>query len=412
MPLEIQDLVESSKKQSLLVKNYAAHIRQRTAAMRQEFIKIADEMAGYYEENQELADTSGAELQKQVLKYIDTEIVNLAAFDKARTEPGASWLYPQISSHKLSFTLPKIRTMLTGEDHESTVVNLARGRFKSDDSFFVEYPLLRTNSFFGSTAATYAAGMTFCVRFATSNKNIGDYAKGSLAHISPSSSIPGCFINSGSRFSVNLDGITGLGFYHAGYAFGGQRGEPVQYTLGPEDCSSLLANVIQQTTKPGSKYAAASMQTSTIHQLYAWRDRQHNDKMFIDRRKDGYSQEIATYWNSILELDTPNADLVKAGDIYLLRTALKAKGDFDAHATGGGHTGVVIGENPSDPTKVLIFECARDLEGEKIDLEYPENTIWGVGGVGIGSFNKRYDEQTDDRIKRNMFLQTKLKLSI
>lgn len=409
MPKCVDDLVVAGQKQSLLVNNYSAHVEQRTSAMREDFKFMAEDLAVDYEQNKELADISGASLQTKVLKYIDTEISHLAEFDKARIQPGAVWLPYQISSHKLSFSLPKIREQLTGEENESAVVRLASGEFKPDLTFEEQYPILRTDSFFGSNRATYEAGKMFCVKFATSDKTIADFNHTSLAHISPYDKLPECFVNSGSKFFTKVNNITGFGFYHAGYAFGGQRGETVQYKLGPEDCSSLLANILYQTMNPDGAYGAAPLQTSTIHQLYAWRARQNNDKMFIDRSTDGYSSEVVKYWDMILEPQTPATDALMAGDIYLLRTALKDKGDFDIHATGGGHTGVVIGEDPADPNNVLIFECARNLEQENINLEYPEQTVWGVAGVGIGSFAKRYEELTDDRVNRNMFLRPKHK---
>lgn len=407
MPKCVDDLVVAAKKQSLLVHNYAAHVEQRTYAMREDFKNLAESLATDYEQNKELADISGAALQIKVLQYIDTEISHLAEFDKARMQPGAVSLPYQISSQKLSFSLPKIREQLTGEENESAVVKLVSGEFKPNPTFEEQYPILRTDSFFGSNCATYEAGKMLCVKFAISDKTIADFNDTSIVHISPYDKLPECFVNSGSKFFTKVNNTPGFGFYHAGYAFGGQRGETVQYKLGPEDCSSLLANILYQTANPDSTYGAAPMQTSTIHQLYAWRARQNNDKMFIDRSADGYIDDIVKYWDTILELQTPATDAVMAGDIYLLRTALKDKGDFDMHASGGGHTGVVIGEDPSDPNNILIFECARNLEQENINLEYPEKTVWGVGGAGIGSFSKRYEELTDDRVKRNMLLRPK-----
>ncbi len=405
MEEKIYELVDLAREKSELINTYAEHVEQRTAAMQNQFISLSNDLIKNWEHNQQLHDLSSKKLQEKLLAYIDTEIAHVAAFDAARKKEGAPWLHFQISSHKLSFVLSKIREQLVGEENESRVLSLVSGYFRPDKTFKDRYPLLRTDSFFGSNTATYEAYKLFCATFAFTDLYIDHFKSSSLAHVTNSDHLPECWINSGSKFCGKAGG-PGFGFPHAGYAFGGHRDENEQREFGPQDCSSLLFRLIGETTKRKNSHLKPILM-STQHQLFAWRYRQYNDYMQINYSKDDYSASVRQYGDSIFATETPNIETVAPGDIYFKRTAIKSNTPFDLHSNGGGHTGAVIGHDLVDPNKVLIFECARSLEDEKIDPENRANSIWGTGGAGIGSVNGIYEENTETKETRNMFLRLK-----
>lgn len=398
-----ETLIETAKMHSPLVDVAAKHTACRTNAMRRDQLKLVNSLRSSYEVQTQ--DLSGAALQKQVVNYLETELKNYKEFDVARKQSGAPILPFQVSFHKMSFILEKTHEFFNSEEDGSHAFhNLAQGIFEPEDSFWQKYPMLRTNTYFGSNTATLESAKMLCFRFATSRETIQTYAQTSITHVTPTEHLPTIFQNSNSKFftHIKVKGklVPGFGFVHGGYAFGGQRREPRQLEFGPEDCSSIVHNWLDSSIYRLPYRAPVHTQFSTADELRAWRQRGQRGLYFIDKNP------AASTWDEYFKktIDKPiTAKHTQAGDLILIRTAQSDK-DFDSHAAGSGHTGVVIGDDPVDASKVLIFECARDMEAEN-----PEKNIWGNAGVGVGSFSKQYHEETlDNKTRRTMFLRPKI----
>ena len=404
MHSEYDDQIEKAMLQHPLAYKAGKHILWRTRAMQRDQRKLASQLQLEYE-NGQYQDMSGAELQKTAVNYLDRELEHIRLFDIARRAPDGLPLPPQVSVHKLNIILPKVKAeFASDEDGDAGFHQLVQGVFNPDASFLAKWPVLRTESYWGSNKGTIESAKMLCFKFATSADTIATYAKTSIAHVTPTVNLPSTFQNSGSKFftNTNVSGVwvPSFGFVHGGYAFGGQRGELKHFEFGPEDCSSIVHNWLDASVykMPYNKPAILD-QFSTIDQLYAWRKTQKRGLYFIDRTPE------ATKWSEYLKTTIQgqiSAQKVKPGDIYLLRSALKINGSPDTHAKGSGHTGIVIGNDPDDASRVLVFECARDMEAED-----PQKNIWGCAGAGIGSFQKIYEKERDDKIDRTMFLRPK-----
>ncbi len=378
-----------------LLATAANHIAERTDLMRQDQ-QILDHILKNTYNSGAHDDISGAGLQRKITSYVYRELKTFQAFDSYKS--GLTNDMPaQIYNHKMSYLLQSVLNDFTAD--EGVVVRLFANDFAPEPSFYAHLPTLRTNTYWGSTRGVMYSAKQICAVFATSSIGCADFVDSSIFHSTPCSALPAYLINSGSKFITQLENKSVFSFVHSGYAFGGQRQEAQQYQFGPEDCSSILSNWLSQAQTP-SFYRSAANQLSTVHQLYWWRAQQ-TGHFIIDRLT--YNQQIESicniYYKSAIAQSAQQKWLMP-NDVFLLRTFAKANGNPDLNCAGGGHTGIVIDRDPDEPSKVLIFECARDLESEN-----PEAGIWGPAGCGIGSFSANYEQIVDDRIKRTMFLR-------
>lgn len=334
---EYDQQLSFARQNSKLANNAYTHIYDRTEAMRIDQLEIAQKLGEDYE-NLTL-DASGAQLQAQLRNFVYQEREYFKLFDISKSMLALPY---QVSFNKMNFILSKVYNEIISDTDATSFIRLAQGKLEADETFD-HFPVLRTKTYWGSNQGTIENAKLLCMRFAFSEESILDYAESSIAHVTPCINLTLPIVkNTNSKFFVPIDGTAGFGFVHGGYAFGGQRGENIKYKFGPEDCSSMVENLLEQTINQ-SEYTAAKKQFSTLDLLNAW------------------------YGNKNLHnLQSVRQDHVTAGDIFLLRTATS------------GHTGIVIDRDPDDKSKVLIFECARDME---IGL--------GNAGAGVGSFSAK-----------------------
>jgi len=396
-------LITASMGENLLVYTAGIHIQERTEAMRNDQLALVEELK-VNADNGLLADESGDSLQSRVLKYLKYEINVMYDLDRKNKQ---LHILDQIASNKMHSILSKVQEeFLTGT--ESALASLALGEFKPEPSFDVTWPILRTDSYWGSTRGVVGSAKLISVIFATTTKDIANYAETSIAHVTPELCLPQFFIESDSKFYMTTaNNIPAFGFVHGGYAYGGQRNERVRYKFGPEDCSSMVANWLDTAKKSSDEYQAATHQFSTLHQLYAWRAKQKQpDGFMIDR--EVFHKDMEAHFEGLFQ-EAITADQAIGGDVYLRRNFNNVNGDPDHNSVGSGHTGVVIGKDPDDDSRVLIFECARDMES--LNTAHEE---FGAAGAGVGSFSAQYEEKYHDtrfkmdRTKRTMFLRPRL----
>lgn len=398
MPYEYyDDIVKDAIEKNDLVQKTAKHILFRTQNMKAVQHKMAFQLRLAHE-NGVYEELSGVALQKKVVGYVEDEIKYFSAFNaEKRTEKPA--LPFQVDYHRMHVILPAVAASFASEEDGSRAFHdVTQGQFKPDESFDVNWPALRTNSYWGSNKGVIESAKLMCVRFATSSDTIKDYMTTAIGHVTPCPNLPVSFQSSGSKFYTPIDvkGTLqpGFGFVHGGYAFGGQRDEFHQYEFGPEDCSSMLHNVMESSVSKKFYSAAASSQFSTPDMLFAWRRHQKAGTFHID--KAPWSQYVYDNTQAV------SVESLQPGDLFLMRKSAQSDGNPDTHAKGGGHTGVVIGDDPQNRANVLILECARDMEREN-----PKENIWGCAGAGVGSFPKAYEQTQEGNITRTMFLRLK-----
>jgi hypothetical protein len=169
----------------------------------------------------------------------------------------------------------------------------------------------------------------------------------------------------------------GLAFVHSGYAFGGHRFEeryPDGKDLGPEDCSSWIAKIID-----------SDVSFSTIDQLFTYRMALPEEtRGFIDPKwlTSEYAKTMETL--SPVLVEDPLTD-IHPGQVFAFRTF-----DTEDHLGEGlsGHTGLVLGVREN---------------GDVVTMNYRRN-MPEFEGFGLSEFSWK---STDKR--EMMFFDVKTK---
>lgn len=396
--VEIAALVANAAINNPLVAIAAEHVENRIDLMSVDQRIIASKLK-IDSDNNILADVSDRDVVARLHAFVNAETQYINAFDSERKIQGVA--FPeQISTHKMLLILKYIKKELT-ENSADVIGKFVHGGFEPSESFSDKYPLLSTDSYWGNITSVVGTAMLLGSRFTFSKETIADYYQTSIAHATPCANMPLSFVNSGSKFSMrDVSGNTYFGFIHGGYAFGGQRGEPVQYEFGPEDCSSIVAKWLHKATKGRTDYSRVN-QFSTSHMLHHWRAMQTGE-FTIDRNI--YTSAIQNEFTASLP-SYSTVENVKAGDIYLMRTFRNSNGNPDLNHVGSGHTGIVIDYVPGDRTKVLTFETSRDMESHNA-----EAGVFAPAGFGIAMHDASYEKKDEVRTVRTMFLRSSVNI--
>lgn len=393
---ELNQLIAKAKAENPIANAAATHIENRTAQMRTDQISIQKKIQEDYKDSNSVhAEQSGETLTKQVLQYLELEKINMLKFSQA-THPSEK---PQIKINKMFLIMDRtIKAIkdpkyLLGpsynqeffDNSEILIPYFAEGKQIKFPDYEWNYPILGTDTFWGSNRATIFSNVLLSIRFTTTEETVTDYMNTSIAHVSDSKLLPPDFLVSQSKYLYNVNGVTGFGFTTGGYAFGGSRAETLltHKIFTPEDCSTFIAKIT------GSK-----IPYTTLDQLYAWRFLSN-----VGVVNKNWPKSISEEFHGYTALETTEKPI--AGDIHLQRNfKITENSNPDLEDGIAGHTTIVIGQDPKEEHKVLTFGFSRDMEKEN-----PEEGIWGKAVAGIESYSTIYDAKETNKGTRTMFLR-------
>lgn len=298
-------------------------------------------------------DISGAEVKRRYSALVSKDKENIEAFNRAikQHNPVIEGEFP-IMTNKLNLILAGMDPL----DEDGSIVTI----YDNNISASYQLPRIGNNEFWGSSQSTfYTATLLYRLSAITETPCVQLMPiTSSIFHVAPFTekllSCLGTELLTDKSYIFTEGKHTGFGFIHSGFAFGGSRQQQgfyreylpnMEVKYFPEDCSSWIANVFQQTYS-----------SSTADLLCCYRLSLSNNTCYVP---SGWKEQpMAIELREKFRAIDPTKEQIKQGDIYFGRI-FNQSATLETSLGVSGHVGLVFSEPRENSLESIEF--TRDM---------------------------------------------------